>query len=275
MAERHLRVEVEGCRPEPVGAGSDLKRVVIISDVHANLPALRAVIADAGDVDAWWCLGDVVGYGPFPGECIDLVDGLDALTVLGNHDLGSVGDLDLGRFNSNARAASEWTRDVLSAGQIDLIRAFPETAVDSECDAFLVHGSPRDPVWEYVVSSEAALKNFMSFENGLCFNGHSHVPVVFEQREVTAAVDDRSGIEVIEPEDGDVFEVTEGCRYLVNAGSVGQPRDGDPRAVYILFEPPHRRFTYRRVEYDITITQRKMEEAGLPEYLARRLAIGR
>lgn len=246
-----------------------MKTVGILADIHANLPALERVITDAGDVDAWLCAGDVVGYGPYPNECMDLVRELGASVVAGNHDLGSVDAISLSRFNRNAYIANEWTSKVLDPQNKAAIEAFPTTGSFDGLDALLVHGSPLDPIWQYVHSEEQAAREFNGFFNALCFHGHSHVPAVF------ALQQDGRSIVLDEPEGDRRVPIEPGKRYMVNVGSVGQPRDGDPRACYAMFYPEQGLVIYRRVEYDIARTQRKMEQIGLPVFLISRLAGGR
>ena len=241
-------------------------RALIVSDVHSNLEALRAVLRDAerrGGFDQVWALGDLVGYGPDPGPCLDLLRRRDGVVVAGNHDLAAVGKLGTEAFNSYA-AAVHWTAGRLSEEHKGYLRGLP---LKAEIDDFtLVHGSPRDPVWEYVVTPRSAAANFRHFDTGRCLVGHSHVPFVCRQRGDTAVFDPF-------PLDEPVDLGAE--RVILNPGGLGQPRDGDPRTTYLLYDSATGAVSHHRVEYDIPATQRKILEAGLPPFLAARLASGR
>jgi diadenosine tetraphosphatase ApaH/serine/threonine PP2A family protein phosphatase len=249
--------------------------IAVIADVHGNLPALEAVVEHAGEVDGWWCAGDTVGYGPFPNECVSLVSGLEAAAVVGNHDLGSIGAISIERFNREARIACEWTEQVLDPSWAALIKGLDVTRVECAGEALLLHGSPRDPIWEYVLSREQAYRGFLSLENHVCFHGHSHSPAVFTWPHEAQAAGDRDALTFLVPGDGESIELRDDAGYLVNAGSVGQPRDGDPRSCYVIFEVENRLITFHRVPYDIGRTQAEMEAAGLPAFLVTRLALGR
>jgi diadenosine tetraphosphatase ApaH/serine/threonine PP2A family protein phosphatase len=240
-------------------------RVLLIADIHANLVALEAVVADAGPVEAVWCLGDTVGYGPKPNECCAWVAEHAALTVVGNHDLACLGRLDLDDFNPNARAATVWTGEVLTPRSRDWLAALPERARAG--DQLLVHGSPRDPVWEYLLRPAQAAASFAHFAEEICFVGHTHVPLLCPERPRRG----RKGF--VHPAAGEAAELT-GGRYIANPGGVGQPRDSDPRAAYALYDTVTRRVEFRRLAYDIAATQRQMTEVDLPPPLIARLAYG-
>ena len=240
-------------------------RILLLADIHANLVALEAVVEHAGPVDAVWCLGDVVGYGPRPNECCGWVEEHAAATVVGNHDWACLGRLNLAEFNASARAATRWTIGRLTPHAHDWLAALPQRAVEG--GETLVHGSPRDPVWEYILGSAQALANFAHFDTAICFVGHTHVPAVFAEAQL------RRGEAPHRPRDGETVTLT-GGRFIVNPGSVGQPRDGDPRAAYALFDPEARRIEFRRLDYDIAATQRQMADEGLPDALIARLAHG-
>lgn len=240
-------------------------RVLLLTDIHANLVALEAVVADAGPVDAVWCLGDTVGYGPRPNECGAWVREHAAVTVIGNHDVAALGRLDLDEFNAPARAAAAWTIDRLTPATRDWLAALPERA--SERDHLLVHGSPRQPIWEYLLSAAQAAASFAHFDDDICFVGHTHLPALFAARPA------RSGATLARPAHGETVALR-GGRFIVNPGSVGQPRDGDPRAAYALYEPETRRIEFRRLAYAIDATQRQMREEDLPPMLIARLGRG-
>jgi diadenosine tetraphosphatase ApaH/serine/threonine PP2A family protein phosphatase len=240
------------------------KRVAVISDVHANRHALDAVFAAIEDSGAEeiWCLGDLVGYGPQPNECCLAVAARAALCLAGNHDLVVLGSLSIHDFAGDAAAAARWTRSVLSVEAREFLAGLPSSARRDGVDLF--HGSARDPVWEYVLSDEAAWSTFQTSDQPLVLVGHSHVPLAI-------ALDGDGLAGGVAPE-GTVVELEAG-RSLLNPGSVGQPRDGDPRAAYLLLEIG-RHATFHRVQYPVEQTQAEMRERGLPEGLAARLTAG-
>lgn len=240
-------------------------RYAILSDIHANLEALRAVLADARDcTDAALCLGDIVGYGADPAPCIELVAERCETTVGGNHEQAVAGRLDLEWFNPYARAAAEWTRERLDDDARAWLGALP--LLSEVGDTTLVHASPTQPdEWEYLVSAEEGFAAFGAFTTRLCFVGHSHLPAVWVQGSWGRDHAAGSAAIAIEP----------GCRYIINVGSVGQPRDHDPRAAYALWDVDRRTVTIRRVGYDVQAARAKIVAAGLPKFLADRLADGR
>jgi diadenosine tetraphosphatase ApaH/serine/threonine PP2A family protein phosphatase len=240
-------------------------RILVISDIHANRTALEAVIADAGPIDAAWCLGDLVGYGPDPNECIERVGALPELTcLLGNHDAAALSQIDVESFNPDARIAIHWTRNTLSAASIAFLRSLPETAVID--DVTLAHGSPRQPVWEYILDTRTATLNFDYFDTPYCVVGHTHLPVLYylpdESRVARLMVPDAT------------MQLTLAPRTILNPGSVGQPRDRDPRAAYAIFEPEQNLWEYHRVIYNVAEVQERMEAVDLPERHIQRLAAG-
>ena len=245
----------------------------IIGDVHGNLPALETVIREAGCAEMWACAGDCVGYGPFPNECIERLRALGVVGVSGNHDLGSVGRIRLDNFNGDARRACEWTAGVLYPESVTYLEELND--IQRECGWLLVHGSPRDPAWEYVISRETARSIFIEFGERLCFNGHTHSPAVFSCSQEALVAGGDVDVDIIYPGNGDVIEIEEGRCYIANVGSVGQPRDGDPRSCYVEYDIVSSTLTYRRVEYPVRETQKQMEEAGLPGFLIERIAAGR
>jgi diadenosine tetraphosphatase ApaH/serine/threonine PP2A family protein phosphatase len=239
-------------------------RYAVLSDIHGNLEALRAVLADAdGRVDAVLCLGDLVGYGADPGPCVDIVAARARAVVAGNHEHAVTGRLDLAWFNRYARVAAEWTRERLDADCAAYLDALALTAEVG--DATLVHASPRRPEeWEYLVTAEEGLAAFGAFATRLCFVGHSHVPAVWSL-----------GSSGPHYQRGDAsVSLDAGRRYIVNVGSVGQPRDRDPRAAYALWDVEGRHVGIRRIPYDVATARAKIEAAGLPRFLADRLAAG-
>ena len=242
-------------------------RVLVMSDIHANYTALETVIEDAkGEYDAVWCLGDVVGYGPDPNACVELLSEQPNLKcVLGNHDVAALGRMPLESFNGDARRALEWQERVLSASSMAFLEELPQEVQGSE-HVTLVHGSPRDPVWEYILNTLAARLNFNSFETDFCFIGHTHVQSIFRMD----IQKDRVTMEI--PRIGMPVQLT--GKAILNPGSVGQPRDRDPRAAYALFDTEKLTWEPQRVEYDIESVQARIRESKLPEKHALRLAEG-
>jgi diadenosine tetraphosphatase ApaH/serine/threonine PP2A family protein phosphatase len=242
-------------------------RVAVISDVHGNWHALEAVLraVDAESPDELWCLGDLVGYGPRPNPCCAAVRERAAICLAGNHDLGVLGEVDLNEFAPDAVASATWTRDVLTPET----RTFLETLRSSgrRERAELFHASPRDPVWDYVLTLESVEASFGLTEEPLVLVGHSHVPlaIVLEDGGLAGGV-------APEGTEADLGGVT--ARFLLNPGSVGQPRDGDPRAAWLLLDFSKGRAHFRRVAYPVERTQEEIRERGLPDALAERLARG-
>jgi len=238
-------------------------RIAVLSDVHANLPALNSVLADAGPVDAVWHLGDVVGYGPDPNGVVDRLRGVGAIGVRGNHDSAAIGELAIEDFNADARAAMEWTRGQIRAATREWLAALPLRR--EEHDLTLVHGSPRDPTWEYILSATIARANLAAFATPYCLHGHTHVPIVFRAAS--------EGMETLGPESGAVLSLDE-RRTLLNPGSVGQPRDGIPDSSYLVLDLGAGEASWHRVAYDIRSVQDAMQGARLPRPLIERLSLG-
>lgn len=239
--------------------------ILVISDIHANLPALEEVIADAGEIDAAWCLGDLVGYGPHPNECIALIQGLPGLKcLLGNHDAAVLERIDPLAFNHEARQAILWTQEVLTPDSLAFLVELPEKIVADEVT--LVHGSPRQPVWEYLLDVYAATRNFAHFDTPYCFIGHTHLPIIFQLGNGRAV----ASLNI--PDYDQALSLVP--RMMINPGSVGQPRDRNPQAAYALFDPESSRLEFRRVAYDIASVQQSMQAAGLPERHIQRLTMG-
>jgi diadenosine tetraphosphatase ApaH/serine/threonine PP2A family protein phosphatase len=238
-------------------------RIAVLSDIHANVPALDAVLADAGDLNGIWHLGDVVGYGPDPDGVVARLRERAAVGVRGNHDAAAAGGSEIDWFNPDARRAMEWTRTTIAPATIEWLRGLPERRT---IDAFeLVHGSPREPLWEYVTSPSIARDSLAVLHEPIGLHGHTHIPVAF--------VEDGDRVERFSPRDGSTLDLR-GRRALVNPGSVGQPRDGDPRASYLILDAAAASVEWRRVEYDIESVQAAMRDAGLPGFLVSRLSIG-
>jgi predicted phosphodiesterase len=241
-------------------------RYGIVSDIHANLAALRAVLDHMGSVDALWCLGDVVGYGPDPNECLEIVRQRAQLCIPGNHDWAGIGKISTEDFNGDAEAAVSWTRRQLTADNVAYLAGLAETLHEGEF--MLAHGSPANPIWEYVLSPAVARVSFDHFRTRFCLVGHTHIPVVFQRES-----DDKRKIKTVSPVPDSPFLLNAG-RFIINPGSVGQPRDGKPEASYAIIDTDHATVEHRRVAYPIEETQNKMVKAGLSPRLVARLLYG-
>jgi len=238
-------------------------RIAVISDVHANVLALDAVLAHVGSVDAVWHLGDIVGYGPDPDAVVDRLATVGAIGVQGNHDAAAIGGDEIDWFNADARAAMEWTRRVIAPATVAWLEALP--ARREEADFTLAHGSPLDPTWEYVTSTTAARDNLLAIASRHGLNGHTHVPIAFSLDGGRMGHIDASQ---------DPGAPLDGPRLLLNPGSVGQPRDGDPRASCLVLDLDVRQARWERVAYDIDAVRARMRSAGLPTRLSERLRHG-
>jgi len=230
--------------------------IAIISDINGNLPAAEEVLKTAAGMKAEiiYCLGDTVGYGPFPNECVDLVRGRCKVILKGNHDSGLVGDTPLTDFNHYGLSAIQWTRTAVTEENQEFLRGLP---LMTELNGVtLAHSSPLNPdAWTYVLTMRAAQENFAAFTTRLCFIGHTHVPVIIG-------------------EDGSVNKYSTTLRHIINVGSVGQPRDGNSQAAFGMFNTETQEFQLVRVPYDIQKVARAIREVGLPEFLAQRLFQG-
>ncbi|HIE38962.1 MAG TPA: metallophosphoesterase [Anaerolineales bacterium] len=241
-------------------------RYLIISDIHANRPALEAVLKDAGSFDKIWCLGDMVGYGPDPNECVERIQDFDHICLAGNHDWAALGRLNLENFNIDARMASAWTQQELNPATHEYLEALPTRV--GQGDFTLVHGSPREPIWEYLLDAGLAAVNFRYFSTRFCIIGHTHIPIIFALDEV------RDRCHTLIPSYTDPIPLG-AYRMILNPGSVGQPRDGDPRASYAILDTDAGTWEPRRVSYPIEITQERMRARNMPRRLIRRLESGR
>jgi diadenosine tetraphosphatase ApaH/serine/threonine PP2A family protein phosphatase len=240
-------------------------KILVISDIHANLTALKTVLSEAGSVDAVWCLGDIVGYGPKPNECIQLIqEQPNMVCLLGNHDAASIDKMSVTTFNYEARLAVEWTKSKLTEENIEFLKNRPEFVILNEVT--LAHGSPREPILEYLLDIRSAAENFAYFENDYCFIGHSHLPVMFTNH------NGQEDVQLVFPLPDNTIQLKP--RAIVNPGSVGQPRDRDPRAAFAIYDDSDYTWEYRRVDYDIKETQAAMRAAYLPERHIDRLAGG-
>jgi diadenosine tetraphosphatase ApaH/serine/threonine PP2A family protein phosphatase len=242
-------------------------RYAIIADIHANLDAFKAVLVDIGNkgkVEGVWCLGDIVGYGPEPHQCLELLRQVSHVCVVGNHDLAAVGNIDTSEFNPDAATAVQWTAKQLTPRDVTYIRSLPR--VIKKDDFTLVHGSPREPIWEYVMSISGARENFVYFNTKFCLLAHTHTPMVFslDKTDSCSFSQFSTDKELVLGEE----------RLIINPGAVGQPRDGDPRASYAIYDSETRKFWLYRVPYDVAATQAKMVEQRLPMRLVARLSHG-
>jgi predicted phosphodiesterase len=263
-------------------------RAAIISDIHGNYHALERVIVDAmsfGMLDEIWCVGDIVGYGPDPGACVgELIDtaylGTRVIAIAGNHDRAATGGLSTSNFNPAARRAAQWTTDKLDGRTHTYLERLREMEIAGPDDRFtIVHGSPRDPLWAYTTQPADALDALLAITTPHCIVGHTHAPALFEHDPTASDAGGSDDLPVLVPFDtGQPHLMRPASRYVINPGSVGQPRDSDPRASYVLYEftnSGEEELRLRRVEYDIEAVQARMRSFGLPEVLADRLAYGR
>jgi diadenosine tetraphosphatase ApaH/serine/threonine PP2A family protein phosphatase len=236
----------------------------VISDVHSNLPALEAVLEALGPVDALWCLGDFVGYGPWPNECIERIREQNTFAIAGNHDLAVIGMISTDYFNQHAAMAALWTAQQLTEVSWDFLASLDSKTVVS--GVTLAHGSPRDPVWEYLLSAAGAEESFQTLTTPFCLVGHSHVPCLFVQPQGEHAAGSYM--------EADTSYTLGPALCIANPGSVGQPRDRDPRAAFLIYDTDARRIEWQRVPYDVERVQARMHEVGLPRPLADRLERG-
>ncbi len=241
-------------------------RTLIISDVHANLTALNAVLADAGTFERVWCLGDIVGYGPDPNESVERIAALPGLhCVKGNHDAAILGEISVQAFNLEARASLHWLQSALTLENKQWLAGLDERLTLDEVT--LVHGSPRKPVWEYVMDLWTARENMAQFETEVCLVGHTHLPAKYQMQGETLLSTRYQPLTEDEP-----FGIKR--KTILNPGSVGQPRDRDPRAAYMIYDDGEDCWTFHRVDYDVKAVQERIRSAGLPNMHADRLTEG-
>ncbi len=253
-----------------------MKRFAIISDIHGNLHALQAVLTRLSEfeLDQIICLGDIVGYGPFPERCLDLVVRHCAVTVQGNHDEAAVDPYVADQFNGAAREAIYWTRQKIGPLHLNALNKLPKTALIG-ADVLCVHNTPLDGPTDYVHDKQVAAVAFGGLDRNICLIGHTHVPMVFEAPTMNSQ-DHLTAPELIAylPNDAEPIELLADRRYICNPGSVGQPRDCDPRASFAVLDLNDRTFTVHRQAYDVAGAQAATQRAGLPTILAERLALG-
>lgn len=239
-------------------------RILVVSDIHANYHALKAVIADAGKVDAVWCLGDLVGYGPDPNESIELIRKQPNLTCLiGNHDAAVIEQVDIESFNHDAYLSVIWTRNNLSAENREYLASLPLRAEIGYVT--LTHGSPRNPIWEYLLDLKTVVINFSYFKTSLCFVGHTHIPISY-------FYNGNGHVDWNVPQPGSLYKTV--GQTILNPGSVGQPRDRDPRAAYAIFNSEESTWQAFRVAYDVSTVQQRILAVNLPRRHALRLSEG-
>jgi predicted phosphodiesterase len=241
-------------------------RIAVISDIHGNRQAFEAVLAEVDEaaVDEVWCLGDLVGYGADPDSCCEMAAANCDLCLVGNHDLAVRGDIPLHEFSMGARLAAEWTQEVMAPQNLEFLGRLEPLLLDGTVG--LYHASPRDPVWEYVLSTLLADLCLDSQRHRVCLIGHSHVALSFQREEGQPATGETRS-------DGIQLQLGQG-EWLLNPGSVGQPRDGDARAAWMVFDDGAWTATYRRTEYDVPGAQAAIRAARLPDSLAERLEYG-
>lgn len=242
-------------------------KIGIISDIHSNREALEAVLNELTNVEQFYCLGDIIGYGADPIYCIEKIKELDCLCIKGNHEGAITGELDLYYFNEVAKQSLEWTVKQLKEQDFHFIHNLPKK-VDITKNILGVHGSPRQPLWEYILDQQTAEEIFNKFDFRVYFIGHSHVPGCFtfhRKNNIIQYFEATAGIDLV---------LDDNHSYIVNCGSVGQPRDGNPQASYVLFDSEKMVINIKRVSYAIDKAQRKIIKAHLPHFLAQRLAIG-
>ena len=243
-------------------------RILIVSDIHANFTAFEAVLKDAGRFDTIWCLGDVVGYGPEPNECINRLRDFNHICLAGNHDLAVAGRISIWDFSKDAQEVIFWSRHWLSTPNFDWLNTLPATPLMMANHGItLVHGSLRDPVWEYISDAAIAKSNLEMLETPVCLNGHTHFPAIFKKPWDDWRVQEEY------PRINSPVKLTLD-RMLINPGSVGQPRDEDPRAAYAIIDTDEMTFTYHRVLYDVSAVQKLMKQAKFSNRLIRRLRFG-
>jgi diadenosine tetraphosphatase ApaH/serine/threonine PP2A family protein phosphatase len=241
-------------------------RVAIVSDIHGNLQAFEAVLdaIEASDCEEMWCLGDLVGYGADPDACVELARAHAAICLAGNHDMGVRGDLPLEQFSRGAAVAARWTQETIAPATLEYLKGLEPLLLDEQVGLF--HASPRDPVWEYVLSALQAELCLDTQTHRVCLIGHSHVALSFSRLPGEAASGETR-------EEGDELDLEQG-EWLVNPGSVGQPRDGDPRAAWLDLDLDSKTAIFHRVEYDIDAAAAAIRAAKLPDSLAERLSYG-
>jgi len=239
-------------------------KTLILSDIHANLTAFEAVLSDAGSFDRVWCLGDVVGYGPDPNECVALLRQQPGLRcIMGNHDAALMGYIDIHTFNEQAARAVAIQSEMLNPESRDFLELLD--IVIEEGDITFAHGSPRDPIWEYIVNSHIARDIFSAYQSRICLIGHTHIPSIFIENP-------HARPSILTPQHADRWRSEK--RFILNPGSVGQPRDHNPKAAYVIWDDEEDTFLFKRVAYDVEAVQERILALGIPSRHATRLSQG-
>ena len=241
-------------------------KIGIFADVHSNLEALESIFKalDRGKIDSYVCLGDMVGYGPDPNLCVKKIKDITTHVVIGNHDYAALGRMPIVIFNESARKIVEWTQHTIKPEIIQYLENLPLTIVDDNIT--YVHATPVDPEsWHYISTFGHAIQSFEAMTTSLCFVGHSHAPVAFIQNEE----------DEILIKNTNNLEIKKKNKYIINVGSVGQPRDGDPRSCCGIFDTDNMKFELLRIEYPIKLVQKKMSDYNFPSYLINRLSRGK
>lgn len=245
-------------------------KYAVISDIHSNYEALFCVLEDIKieKVDKIYCCGDIVGYGPSPNECIELIKSYNnVISVLGNHDVAVLGKSDLSWFNKNAREAIIINQQLLIQQNLLFLEKLPHKI--EETDLLFVHGSPRDNIYEYLFTIQLLRTNIKLFNQQVCFCGHTHIPIVYLFNFITG----QENI-IIPTANNQVVNIENDTKYIINVGSVGQPRDGNPKSCYVIFDTDKKIIEYKRIEYNISVVQQKMRMLNIPEFLISRLEFG-
>lgn len=245
------------------GKVKEIMRYLVLGDIHSNLSAFNAVLKEAKEFEQILNLGDVVGYAPYPNECIDTLKHYKQISILGNHDGGVIGKVPLTLFNPQAAIANRLNAQVLTSENKSFLENLPlELTIEEKIT--LVHGSPKNPIWEYLLSCNEALGNLSFFKTPICFVAHTHIPVVFEFKEGRC----------LEIKAKAELHLNSNSSHIINPGSVGQPRDGNPKASFLIFDSQNLKIEFKRVEYDIFKVQEELRKEGYPWGLAKRLTLG-
>jgi len=241
-------------------------KYAILADIHANLEALNVCLEATRGVDGYICPGDIVGYGPNPNECVEIIRGLKSKIVAGNHDRVVAGQLDINAFSREAASAAEWTRKIITGINLKYLEELPEYIEDNDFE--MVHGSLRDPLEEYISSISEGIPTIELMKKKLCLVGHLHIPLVITK-------EPKSEYDGWQLADGDVVKTSEFDKTIINVGSVGQPRDMDSRASFGIYDTAAKTIEIRKVVYNISAVQEKMRKSDLPDFLVERLSFGR
>lgn len=241
-------------------------RMAIISDIHSNYEALTRVLDDIkiSRVDKIFCCGDIIGYGPSPNECIMSIRSQNILSIIGNHEAALLGYIELDWFNENAKQAILKTKAILEPENLNYLKTLPKFIVEN--DLLFVHGSPLDPTYEYLIDSNSISINIKNMQQKICFCGHTHVPFISWKSS--------KEVELFYPKENFSINLNKNKKYIINVGAVGQPRDLNPKACYVVFDTENFKLEFKRLDYNFHVTQQKMSQLQLPEFLIRRIEFG-